>query len=257
MEHVTVSGVEIPVLGFGTWQLKGDACREAVAHALDLGYRHVDTAQLYGNERAVGEAIAASPIDRDEIFLVTKVRRRNLAPDDLDRTVRESRERLGTDIDLLLIHSPNPNVSLSDSIAVMNDLQDEGLVGHIGVSNFSVSQMREAMDVSATPILTNQVEYHPFVDQSALHEFCLETNRLLTAYSPLAEGAVSGNDTLAAIGEQYGKTVAQVALRWLVQQPNVAAIPKAASETHRAENFDVFDFELTREETARIENLQQ
>lgn len=257
MESVTVQGVEIPVLGFGTWKLDGEKCKTAVEDALAVGYRHVDTAQLYGNERAVGAAIEDSPVDRDDVFLVTKVRRQNLAPEDVRRTVSKSLERLGTHVDLLLIHSPSETVPLEETIATMNDFQDEGVVRHIGVSNFSVAQWKAAIEASATPILTNQVEYHPFAADADVHEFCLEHDLLVTAYSPLAEQAVIGTDTLRRIGDGYGKSEAQVALRWLIQQDNVAAIPKAATRAHRRENFDVFDFELSDEEMNRIGDLHR
>jgi diketogulonate reductase-like aldo/keto reductase len=256
MGHVTVRGVEVPALGFGTARLTGNGCREAVEDALELGYRHVDTAQMYDNEAAVGDAIADSTVDREEIFLVTKVHRRNLAHEDVLDSVADSLDRLGTAIDLLLIHAPSRTVPVAESIEAMNELQETGKVRHIGVSNFSVGQMEEAMAASGTPILTNQVEYHPFEDRGELLAFCIENGIVLTAYSPLAKGRVAGNDVLAGIGERYGKTEAQVALRWLLGQEMVAAIPKAASHEHRAENVDVFDFELTNEETERIFELQ-
>jgi len=257
MESVSVDSVEVPVLGFGTWRLEGDECRTAVKRALELGYRHVDTAQMYGNERAVGRAIEESPVEREEVFLVTKVRRKNLAPEDVRQTVEASLDRLGTDIDLLLIHSPSQTVPLEDSLAVMNEFQDEGSVSHIGVSNFSVDQTRAAMEASETPILTNQVEYHPFKDQDELLAFCRDEGVLLTAYSPLADGQVPGTDLLERIGAEHGKSAAQVAIRWLIQQENVAAIPKAASRDHQAENADVFDFRLTDEEMDQIAQLSR
>lgn len=257
MEHATVHGVEIPVLGFGTWQLKGEECKTAVQSAIEVGYRHIDTAQMYGNEHAVGAAIEDSSVDRDDVFLVTKVRRRNLSPNDIRHTVTESVERLGTDIDLLLIHSPSETVPLEDSIAAMNRLQEKGVVGNIGVSNFSVAQWKAAIDASETPILTNQVEYNPFETQDSVYEFCLENDLLLTAYSPLAEQAVIGSETLQQIGDGYGKSEAQVALRWLIQQENVAAIPKAASTKYQEENIDVFDFELTDDEMEQVAGLQR
>jgi diketogulonate reductase-like aldo/keto reductase len=256
MERVTVQGVDVPALGFGTWQLRGEECRTAVESALDLGYRHVDTAQMYDNEREVGEAIANAAVDPDDVFLVTKVLRRNLARQDLLRSVERSRERLGTTIDLLLIHSPSRTVPIAESIGAMNRLQADGLVEHVGVSNFSVDQLREAIDASETPILTNQVEYHPFRSQADLLEFCIDEDVLLTAYSPVAKGRVVGDETLRAIGDRHGKTEAQVALRWLLQQENVAAIPKAAGPAHQRENLAVFDFELTDAEMARIFDLQ-
>jgi diketogulonate reductase-like aldo/keto reductase len=256
MEYVNTRGVDVPALGFGTYPMEGEECRRAVETALDVGYRHIDTAQMYENETAVGRAIANSPVDRADVFLVTKVLRRNLARDDVVASVERSLDRLGTDIDLLLIHSPSDTVPIEESIGAMNELQDDGHVEHIGVSNFSVGQMEAAIDASETPILTNQVRYHPFHGQDDVLEFCITNGIVLTAYSPIARTRVIGTDTLHGIGERYGKTEAQVALRWLLQQETVSAIPKAATREHQAENFDVFDFELTPEEMDRIFELQ-
>lgn len=256
MEHVVVKGVEVPAVGFGTAGMTGNDCRTAVEDALDLGYRHLDTAQMYGNEAAVGDGIARSRVDRDELFLVTKVHRRNLAYEDVVDSVAGSLERLGTAIDLLLIHAPSRTVPIEESIEAMNRLQREGRVDHIGVSNFSVDELRSAIDASETPILTNQVEYHPFKEQREILEFCIENDVLLTAYSPVAKGRVVGNPTLQEIGARYDKTEAQVALRWLLQQESVAAIPKAANRDHRKENRAVFDFRLTDDEMARVFELQ-
>jgi diketogulonate reductase-like aldo/keto reductase len=257
MEYVTVEGVDVPALGFGTWPMKGEACRSAVRTALEHGYRHIDTAQMYKNETAVGRAIAESEVPREDVFLVTKLLSGNLAHDDVLRTTRASLDRLDTDfVDLLLIHSPSRSVPIEESIGAMNRLQADGLVEHIGVSNFSVSQLEAAMDASETPILTDQVEYHPFTSQGDLLEFCLDHGVVLTAYSPLARGRVVGNETLEGIGERYGKTAAQVALRWLVQQELVAAIPKASTPEHIRENVGIFDFELTADEMERIFDLQ-
>jgi diketogulonate reductase-like aldo/keto reductase len=256
MEYVTAQGVEIPALGFGTWPMKGETCRTAVQTALETGYRHVDTAQMYENEAAVGRAIADSEVPREDVFLVTKILRGNLAYDDVVDSVEESLQRLGTGVDLLLIHAPSRTVPISESIRAMNELQERGSVEHVGVSNFSVEQMREAIDASETPIVTNQVEYHPFESRDEVLEFCIENDVALTAYSPLAEGRVTGEEVLEEIGRRHGKTAAQVALRWLLQQEKVVAIPKASSRTHVEENFDVFDFELDDEEMARIFDLQ-
>lgn len=256
MEYVTAQGVAVPALGFGTYPMKGESCRTAVQQALETGYRHIDTAQMYNNEAAVGEAIADADVPRDDVFLVTKILRRNLAYDDVLASVEESHEKLGTDIDLLLIHAPSQTVPIEETIEAMNDLQDQGTVAHIGVSNFSIGQMEDAIAASDTQILTNQVAYHPFKSQTDVLEFCIENDIMLTAYSPLAEGRVVGNDVLQEIGDRYGKTEAQVALRWLLQQEMVSAIPKASSPTHIQENVDIFDFELTDEEMAQIFDLQ-
>jgi diketogulonate reductase-like aldo/keto reductase len=211
---------------------------------------------MYNNEDAVGQAIADAEVPREDIFLVTKIRRQNLAPDDVLRTVEESVRRLGTEIDLLLIHAPSRSVPIEASIGAMNKLQEQRIVEQIGVSNFSVEQMRQAIAASETPIVTNQVEYHPFKDQSKILEFCIENGIMLTAYSPLAQGRVIGNEVLEDIGEQYEKSAAQVALRWLIQQEMVVAIPKASSQTHIEQNFELFDFELTDEEMNRIFDMQ-
>lgn len=256
MESVTAQGVAVPALGFGTYPMQGDTCQTAVQQALDAGYRHIDTAQMYNNERAVGQAIATADVARDDVFLVTKILRRNLAYEDVLESVEESRDKLATDIDLLLIHAPSGSVPIEDSIAAMNDLQDRGTVAHIGVSNFSVGQLQDAIAASTTPILTNQVEYHPFKEQSDMLEFCIENDIMLTAYSPLAKGRVIGNEVLETIGDRYDKTEPQVALRWLLQQELVSAIPKASSPAHIQANIDVFAFELTDEEMTQIFELQ-
>lgn len=255
MDTVTVQGTDIPALGFGTAPMKGATSRSAVAHAIEVGYRHIDTAQMYENEAAVGTAIEHTEVDREDLFLVTKIHRRNLAYEDVLSSVATSLDRLDTWIDLLLIHAPSSQIPVSESIEAMNDLQTEGQVDHIGVSNFSVDQLQSAMEASATPILTNQVKYHPYHRQDALLQFCLENDVCLTAYSPLAKGRVVGDGVLQEIGERYGKTEAQVCLRWLIQQDQVVAIPKAASAEHRTENIDIFDFQLTAEEMDRIFEL--
>ena len=259
MEFITIQNAEIPALGLGTWKLRGEQCRETVRTALDLGYRHLDTAAYYDNQRAVGEAIADSAVDPDDLFVTTKVRGSNLAADAVRRSFADSYEALGLDIvDLLLIHWPSSRVPIAETVGAMNDLQAEGHLRHIGVSNFSVGQLEEAIDASETPILTNQVEYHPFENRGDLLAFCIDHDVMLTAYSPLDRGSsrVTGNDTLAEIGGRYGKTPTQVALRWLIQQEVVSAIPKATGREHLEENIDVFDFELTDEEMTQVFDLQ-
>ncbi|MFC6863653.1 aldo/keto reductase [Halomicroarcula sp. GCM10025817] len=257
MEEIQVRGASVPALGLGTWQLTGRACRETVATALEMGYRHVDTAQAYGNERQVGRGIDDAAVDRDDLFLVTKLDARNRTAERVRRSTRKSLERLGTDyLDLLLIHQPNvPLVaSLSETLGAMNDLVDDGLVRHVGVSNFPRPMLRRARETSSAPILTDQVQYHPYWDQRKLLTYCQIHDVLLTAYSPLARGGVLDDPVLVTIGNRYDKSPAQVALRWLVQQEGVATIPKASSREHLAENLAVFDFELTDEEMARIRN---
>jgi diketogulonate reductase-like aldo/keto reductase len=265
IETVTVRGVEVPRLGLGTWRLTGDECREAVETALDLGYRHVDTAQVYRNERQVGDALAASDVDREEVFLATKLGPQSRAYDDVLRTTEESLARLGTDyLDLLLVHWPNsqppgspPNPLSSapdnaETLRAMNELVDAGTVRHIGVSNFGVDLLDEAREASEAPVLTDQVQYHPFWDQQELLDYCRIHDVLLTAYSPLGHGGVLDDEVLERIGRRYAKTPAQVALRWLVQQEQVATIPKATSREHIEANMAVFDFELTEVEMHEI-----
>lgn len=258
MEYVTVQSEEIPKIGLGTWQLTGEDCRQAVVTALNLGYRHIDTAQAYGNERQVGDAIRTSETDRNEIFLTTKLTRQNCAHDDVLRSTEESLAKLSTDyLDLLLIHWPADQIPiggtpLTETLDAMNELVDEGKVRHIGVSNFGLDRLDDARQHSDAPILTDQVQYHPFWDQTQLLDYCQIHDVMLTAYSPLGHGGALDDELLADIGERYGKTSAQVALRWLVQQDMVCTIPKATSREHLEANIAVFDFELSTEEMDAI-----
>jgi len=253
MEHVTVQGAAVPALGLGTWQLTGERCYDTVSTALELGYRHVDTAQYYGNERQVGRAIADSDVDRDDIFLTTKIKPGDAARDDLLDAARTSLDRLGTDyVDLLLLHWPNPLVDVTETLGAMATLREEGAIRHAGVSNFSKKRLQRARQVSPVPILTNQVGFHPHRPRRELLAYCQEYDTMLTAYSPLAHGGLIDEDVLRAIGGKYDKSAPQVALRWAIQHHNVAAIPKATSREHLAANIDVFDFTLTDDEMQRI-----
>ncbi|MFB6081652.1 MAG: aldo/keto reductase [Halanaeroarchaeum sp.] len=253
METKSSGGATVPSIGFGTYKLTGDDCANAVRDALEMGYRHIDTAEFYDNHTAVGEGIATSSVDREDVFLTTKLWKTNLEASRVHQRTMDALEALGTEyVDLLLVHWPNEEVPIDETMEAMNELQRGGSVRSIGVSNFSVEQVREAMAASATPIVTNQVRYHPLDQQPTLLEFALEEDLLVTAYSPLGKGEVVRNETLAEIGAKYDATAAQVTLRWLVQQPPVVAIPKAATRDHRYENRQVFDFELTDEEMRRI-----
>jgi 2,5-diketo-D-gluconate reductase B len=256
MKTATVAGTDVPKIGFGTARMDPEPAEAAVESALELGYRHIDTAQQYGTEGAVGRAIANAAVDEDDVFVVTKIAEDNLAPDAIRRTFAESEERLGLEtIDLLLLHVASPTVPIADSIAVLDELHAAGRVANIGVSNYSVDQLETAVDAADAPILTNQVRYNPFTPQEELLGYCRDHDILLTAHTPLALGDVHGHETFQEIGERYGKSAAQVALRWLVQQDHVAAIPKAADPRHRRENLQVFDFELTPDEMDRIAAL--
>jgi 2,5-diketo-D-gluconate reductase B len=255
--HVkTVQGVEVPALGYGTFQLSGSQCERGVAHALSVGYRHLDTAQAYENEDRVGAAIAASGVPREEIFLTTKLWTSELTRDRVGPATDASLRRLGTDqVDLLLIHWPSPEVPLGETLAAMVAVMDAGRTRSIGLSNFPPSLVREALEHA--PILCNQVEYHPFLGQPRLRELAAEHDLLLTAYSPLARGRVDGDDTLREIAAAHGATPAQVALRWLVDQDRVAAIPKATSPERIEENLGALEPRLDDAERRRIDALER
>jgi diketogulonate reductase-like aldo/keto reductase len=211
---------------------------------------------MYDNEGPVGEAVRESDVPREDIFVVTKLYQTNLAYEDVHSSFETSLSKLGLDyVDLLLIHAPNRSVPIEETIEAMNELQADGVVDHIGVSNFSIKQMKDAMSASNTPILTNQVKYHPFHGQQEMLKFCREEDVMLTAYSPLARTRVSRDETLSEIGDRYGKTPAQVALRWQIQQPMVSTIPKAADPDHQRENIDIFDFELSDDEMEAVFGL--
>lgn len=256
MEYLTVQGEKFPSIGFGTWSLRSEKCKRAVKDALEMGYRHIDTAQFYDNERMVGEAISESQIPREEIFLTTKLWKNNVEYDRVKSSFKNSIEKLDLDyVDLLLIHWPVESVSVEETISAMNELQASDMVKRIGVSNFDVNQLREAIEVSENPIFTDQVEYNPFKSRDKLLRFCRKNDIMVTAYSPLAKGRIARNSKLSEIGEKYDKTPAQVALRWLIQQDMVSAIPKAGSSKHRRENLNIFDFELEDVEMQEIFNM--
>ncbi|WP_200343162.1 aldo/keto reductase [Rhodovibrio sodomensis] len=253
---ITSYGVRVPALGFGTFSLEGEACRDMVKAALSIGYRHVDTAKMYGNEEAVGAGIRESEVPRDQVFLTSKVWMDQLHYDDLTAATNDSLAKLDTDVlDLLLIHWPNDRVPLSESLRALEDLQRAGKVRYVGVSNFTVALMQDAVEKNGADIVCNQVEYHPFLNQQPVLREARRLGLFLTAYCPLAKGRAPADPVLQAIGEKHGKTAAQVALRWLIQHGDVAAIPKASSLAHAEANFDVFDFELDRGDLAQIAEL--
>jgi 2,5-diketo-D-gluconate reductase B len=252
---LTIRGVEVPKLGLGTWQIEGQAGYEAIRDALDLGYRHVDTARAYGNEQDIGRALADSGVPRDELWLTTKVWRDDAAPDVVPRVFEQQLADLRVEhVDLLLLHWP-AEPPLADTLGAMDALREQGLVRHIGVSNFPSALLRQAIELA--PIFANQVEYHPYLPQGPVMHECLEHDLLLIAYSPFAQGCVHRDPLLAEIGARYGKSAGQVALRWLLDQPNVVAIPKAASHERRAENLDVFDFDLDEDERGAVAALSR
>jgi diketogulonate reductase-like aldo/keto reductase len=255
MHHVEAQGVRIPALGLGTWQLSGDVARRMVGHALGIGYRHIDTAQMYGNEAEVGEAIAGSPVPRDEMWLTTKIWPDNFRAGAFKRAAEESVRRLRTEPDLLLLHWPNPSVPLEETIGALNEVARRGLARHIGISNFNVALIREARALSKAPLVANQVEYQPYLSQAAVLAELRANRMALIAYSPLAKGKIFDDRTLARIGARHGKSPGQVTLRWLVQQEGVCAIPRSSREAHAQANLEIFDFALSEAEMAEISAL--
>jgi len=258
MLYVNTHGAAIPALGFGTFELDGDTCHHMVSEALEIGYRHIDTAQAYRNERAVGSALQESDVSRDDVFITTKIWPDNYRDGDLQRSVERCLERLAVDaVDLLLLHWPSPDVPLEETMGALNAVKAAGRTRHIGISNFTSTQIDEAVRLSDAPLVTNQVEYHPYLDQRPVLEALRRHDMSLTAYAPLAQGQVIGDDTLAEIGRSHGKSAGQVTLRWLLQQPGVMAIPRTSSPEHLKTNFDVMDFELDDEQMSRISALHR
>ena len=253
---LTIQGIEIPKLGLGTWQMRGDACVEAVRDALELGYRHIDTARAYGNEAQIGQALHDSGRNRDEVFLTTKLWYTELSSVGVHDQIEQSLRDLRTEyLDLLLIHWPNRRVPLAEPLEAMCAARDAGRVRHLGVSNFPSALLREALEHA--PIVCDQLEYHPYLGQPEVLALARERDLLVTAYAPLAQGRLLREPVIAEIAAAHARTPAQVVLRWLFDQPQVAAVPKAASRAHRIANADVFDFELSDDERGRIAGLER
>lgn len=257
MKYLEVEHTNIPALGLGTCYIPNEVTAGIVARALHLGYRHIDAAQWYNNEREVGTGIRNSGVSRQEIFLTTKVQRKNLGKKDFLPSVEESLRRLQTDhVDLLLIHWPHAELPLESYLEELMKTREQGKTRFVGVSNFNIAQLKRTLELGV-PIITNQVEFHPLINQSTLYGWMRRKKLALTAYCPLAQGKAVWNSTLKAIGEKYGKSAAQVSLRWLLQQEGVMVIPKTANPARLRENLDVFDFELTAEDMAAIAELKQ
>ena len=244
----------IPRIGFGTWRLSGRDCSDGVADALAAGYRHVDTASMYGNEGEVGRGLRASGVERSEIWLTTKVWPDDLEPERVRASLERSLRALGTDyVDLYMIHWPNPRIPLAATLETMTGLREEGRAREIGVSNFTSAQFREALDLA--PVIVNQVEYHVYLDQSAVLEVCRERSAELCAYRPLGKGQVTSDPVIAEIAAAHGATPAQVALAWLIGQERVSAVPKASSPERRRENLAALRLELSADERGAIDAL--
>jgi diketogulonate reductase-like aldo/keto reductase len=255
MEAIEANGARIPLIGLGTWDLRGKACARIVADALRLGYRHIDTAAMYRNEDEVGEGLRASGVPRDDVFITTKVWSSNLRARDFERSAHDSLKNLKLDsVDLLLIHWPNSSVPLKETIGALGKMKRDGMARHIGVSNFDPALIAEAVKLSAEPLVNNQIELHPYFDQSGTIAASRKAGLSITAYSPIARGRVSGDALLSRIGKAHGKSAAQICLRYLVQQ-DIVVIPKTSRPERLKENAAIFDFKLLPAEMKEIAAL--
>jgi 2,5-diketo-D-gluconate reductase B len=254
MKHIDLpGGGRMPVLGLGTWQMRGRDCAEAVKRALRMGYHHIDTAEMYANEAAVGDGVRESGVPRADLFVTTKIWTNHFRAPDATRAAEESLRNLRMDhVDLLLMHWPNEDVPLAETLGALAELLKHGKTKAIGVSNFPRDLLKEAIAACPAPIACDQVRYHPGISQKPLLGFARERNIAITAYSPLGKGEVAHDRTLTSIGTKHGKTAAQIALKWLVEQDGVSAIPKASREENLRANLEIFDFELDEADRGKI-----
>jgi diketogulonate reductase-like aldo/keto reductase len=257
MTTISFDDGSVPAIGFGTFELDDAEAERCTRIALDVGYRHIDTAQAYRNEEGVGRAIAASDVDRDEVFVTTKVWRDNAARDDVHRSTRESLDRLGLDhVDLLLIHWPADEIApMEETLEALTEVRDAGLTRHIGVSNFPSERLARAFEVA--PIVTDQVEHHPYLAVDAIRKVLEDNGGFLTAYSPVARGQLADDPVLTEIGESHGVTPVQVAMRWMMQRGDTVALPRSSNPDRIASNLDVDGFVLSDDEVAQIEALNE
>ena len=256
MEHLQTRGISLPRLGLGTFRMQGDACRAAVESALALGYRHIDTAEMYGNEDAIGAAIAASGVARKDLHVTTKVWNENLAPDAIRRSFDASLKKLRLDhVDLYLVHWPARNMNLQAIFETLLKLKEEGRTRAIGVANFNLALLKTVVEEIKAPIACNQIEYHVMLDQTPVRKYLAAESIPLVAYCPLAQGRAASDPTLAAIGRKHGVSAAQVALKWLLDQDGVAAIPKASRSESQKANLDALHVGLDDEDRQAIAGL--
>ncbi len=252
---VVAKGASIPLIGLGTWDLRGRACARVVEQALRLGYRHIDTAEMYDNEREVGEGLHASGVKRDAVFVTTKIWPSHFAPRELERAARDCLVRLRlSEVDLLLLHWPNPQIPLAETLGALGKVKRDGLARHIGVSNFTVALIEQATALSSEPLVCNQIECHPYLDQSKVIAACRGHGMAIVAYSPVARGNVRSDEVLRRIGATHKKTAAQICLRYLVQQ-SIVVIPRTSKVERLSENAAIFDFTLSAVEMAEIAAL--
>jgi 2,5-diketo-D-gluconate reductase B len=256
MHTVDTHGAKIPALGFGTHGMSDADVQRMIPLALKAGFRHIDTAQVYGNEAGVGAGWVASGLGRSEVFITTKVWVSNYRGERFESSVDESLRRLQSDyIDLLLLHWPNPEVPLAEQIERLNTLVDRGKVRHIGVSNYNTAMLRSASHLSRHPLVTHQLEYHPFLNQRTVIETTRTLGMAVTAYCPMAVGRVLTEPALIELAKRHRRSVAQIVLRWVVQQPGTIALSRTTHPARLAENLAVFDFELAPQEIARVQEL--
>jgi 2,5-diketo-D-gluconate reductase B len=256
MEHFQTQGISLPRLGLGTYRLQGDACRAAVESALGLGYRHIDTAEMYGNEEAIGAALASTTVPREDLHITTKVWNENLVPDALRRSFDASLKKLRLDhVDLYLVHWPAKNMNLPAMFETLLKLKQEGRTRAIGVANFNIALLKTVVEEIKAPIACNQVEYHVMLDQTPLRRYMASKAIPLVAYCPLAQGRAASDETLIAIGRKHGASAAQVALKWLLDQDSVAAIPKASRTESQKANLDAVNVGLDEEDMKAIAGL--
>ena len=252
------AGSRIPALGLGVFRMPGEDTARMVRESLKLGYRLIDTAQIYGNEADVGRGLAESGVPRDDVFLTTKVWVDNYRAEDLLRSTREGLDKLRTDrVDLLLLHWPGDKAPLAEQIEALNETVARGWARHIGVSNFNIALMRQAAALSRTPIANNQIEYHPYLNQDKVLAEADRLGMTVTAYFAMADGKVLTDPVIAGIARRLGKTPAQIALRWLVQQDNVVTLTKTLKPERARANMQVFDFELSAEDMRALSALAQ
>ena len=255
MQTITANGATIPVLGLGTWQLNGATGSRITEQALRLGYRHLDCALIYGNEREIGEGLHASGVKRNDIFITTKVPHTELAPPALERAVKQSLANLRvSEVDLLLIHWPNPQIPLAETMGAMCKMKQEGYARHIGISNFTVALIEQAVKLSSEPIVTNQIEWHPYLDEGKVQAACRKHGIAVTAYCPIARGRAVGDEVLTRVGKKHGKSAGQVSLRWLIQKGAIV-IPRTSKVERLSENMTIFDFELSADDMRTIDGL--
>jgi 2,5-diketo-D-gluconate reductase B len=256
LENLQTQGISLPRLGLGTFRMQGDVCRAAVESALALGYRHIDTAEMYGNEDAIGAAIASSGVTRSDLHITTKVWNENLAPDAIRRAFDASLKKLRLDqVDLYLVHWPARAMNLPAMFETLVKLKEQGRTRAIGVANFNIALLKTVVEQIEAPIACNQVEYHVFLDQTPLRKYLAAKSVPLVAYCPVAQGRAATDETLMAIGRKHGASAAQVALKWLLDQDGVAAIPKASRPESQKANLNALHIGLDDEDRAAIAGL--